>query len=54
MSNGTTRVPNSVPRLVLDKVRLLYSEMFRSSQVKVPYKSLSQELNNVVFETTLV
>ena len=32
-SNGTTRVPKSVPCLVLDKVRLLFpSEMFCSSQ----------------------
>ena len=39
--NGTTSVPKFVLRLVLDKVRLLFSyEMFCSSQVKVPNKSL--------------
>ena len=39
-SNGTTSLPKSVPRLVLDKVRLLFpSEMFCSSQtLKFPIK----------------
>ena len=33
-SNGTTRVPMSVSRLVLDKVRLLYSsELICSNQI---------------------
>ena len=49
-ANGTTSVPKFIPRLILDKVRLLFSfEIFYSSQIKVPNKSLSQELNNVIF-----
>ena len=52
MSNGTTSVPMSIPRLVVDKVKLLFSsEMFLIQSIlfdiKVPNKSLSQELNNV-------
>ena len=44
----------SVPSLVVDKVKLLYSsEMFLIQSIlfdiKVPNKSLSQELNNVLF-----
>ena len=31
--NRTTRVPKSVPRLMLDKVRLFSSEMFYSSKL---------------------
>ena len=47
-------MPKSVPRLVVDKVKLLYSsEMFLIQSIlldiKVPNKSLSQELNNVLF-----
>ena len=49
--NGTPSVPKSVPRLVLDKVRLVFvSENNLQSPCsikKVPNKSLSQELNNV-------
>ena len=49
-ANRPTSVPKSVPRLILDKVRLLFSsEMFYSSQIKVSNKSLSHELNNVLF-----
>ena len=53
-SNGTTSVPKSIPRLVVDKVKLLFSsELFLSHSIligiKVPNKSLSQELNNVLF-----
>ena len=51
--NGTTSVPKSVPRLVVDKVKLLFlSEMFLIQSIlfdiKVPIKILSQELNNVL------
>ena len=74
-SNGTTSVPKSIPRFVVDKVKLLYSsQMFLIQSIlffflfyqantlppshhgwtqsilfdiKVPNKSLSQELNNV-------
>ena len=47
-------MPKSVPRLVVDKVKLLYSsEMFLIQSIlfdiKVPNKSLSQDLNNVLF-----
>ena len=49
-ANGTTSMPKSVPHLILDKVRLLFSsEMFCSSQIKVHNKSFSRELNNVLF-----
>ena len=53
-SDGTTSVPKSVPRLVVDKVKLLFSsEMFLFQSIlfdiKVPNKSPSQELNNVLF-----
>ena len=45
MSNGTTSVPKSVPRLVVDKVRLVFMSVeFDSSfyvQIKVPNKSLN-------------
>ena len=49
MSNGTTSMPMSVPRLVVDKVKLLFlSEMFLIQSIlfdiKVHNKSLSQEL----------
>ena len=47
-SNGTTSMPKSVPRLVLDKVRLVFvSEVVHSNVLvqNVPNKSLSQELN---------
>ena len=45
-------MPKSVPRLVLDKVRqVLISEVLNSNVLvqNVPNKSLSQELNNVLF-----
>ena len=50
-SNGTTSMPKSVSRLVVDKVKLLFSsEMFLFQSIlfdiRVPNKSLSQELNN--------
>ena len=35
-SNGTTRVPKSIPRLVLDKVRLLFmSVVFDSGYINI-------------------
>ena len=48
-TNGTTSMPKSVPSLIVDKVKLLYSsEMFLIQSIlfyiKVPNKSLSQEL----------
>ena len=48
-SNGTTSVPKSVPRSLVDKVRIIricgFWLQFLCS-IKVPNKSLSQELNN--------
>ena len=57
-SNRTTSVPKSVPRLVVDKVKLLFSsELFLIQliliDIKVPNKSLSQELNNVLMRSGL-
>ena len=57
-SNGTTSVPKSIPRLVVDKVKLLFSsEMFLIQSIlfdiKVPNKSLLQELNNVLMRSGL-
>ena len=53
-SNGTTCMPKSIPRYVVDKVRfvcsdLRYSAPMSMSEIKVPNKSLSHELNNVLF-----
>ena len=51
-SNGTTCVPKSVPRFVLDKVRQVSKSEVHYSNIlvlKVPNKSLSQECNNVLF-----
>ena len=51
-SRGTTSLPKSVLRFVLDKARqVLVSEVFNSNVLvpNVPNKSLSQELNNVLF-----
>ena len=51
-SNGTTSVPKSVPRLLVDKVRIIHICGFWLQflcSIKVPNKSLSQELNNVLF-----
>ena len=47
-------MPKSVPRLVVDKVKLLRSSEMILVQsilfdIKVPNKSISQELNNVLF-----
>ena len=45
-------MPKSIPRLVMDKVRqVLVSEVLHSNVLvqNVPNKSLSQELNNVLF-----
>ena len=47
-SNGTTSLPKSVPRVVLDKVRLVCSDLRCStpmymSEIKVPNKSLSRD-----------
>ena len=52
-SNGTISMPKSVPCLLVDKVKLLFSsEMFLIQSIlfdiKVPDKSLTQELNNVI------
>ena len=55
-ANRPTSVPKSVPRLILDKVRLLFSsEMFYSSQIKVPKSVtiltllvLGRERNNIM------
>ena len=51
--NGTTSMPKSVPRLMLDKVRLMCSDLRYStpifmSEIKVPNKSLSHKLNNSI------
>ena len=48
--NETTSMPKSIPRVVLDKVRLLSaSEIILqcSYSRRVPNKSISHELNNV-------
>ena len=45
-------MPKSVPRLVLDKVRQVLVSVVLNSNVLVlivPNKSISQELNNVLF-----
>ena len=50
-------MPKSFPRLVVDKVRLVFISVVFISSVnvqKVPNKSLSQELNNVLFEVVVV
>ena len=50
-------MPKSVPRLVLDKVKLVFESVAFISSVyvqKVPNKSLSQELNNVLFVVVIV
>ena len=53
-SSSTTSVPKSIPRFVLDKVRFyvpiwgFYLQFFMF-RMKVPNKSLSQELNSVLF-----
>ena len=54
--NGTTSVPKSVPSLVLDKVRLLSvsENNLQYCSIKVANKSLSEELNNVLFVVVVV
>ena len=52
-------MPNSGPRFVLDKVRfvcsdLRYSTPMSLAEIKVPNKSLSRELNNVLFADVVV
>ena len=51
--NGTTCVPKSVLRYVVEKVKLFCSELrsdipMSISKTKVPDKSLSHELNNIL------
>ena len=49
-------MPKSVPGLMLDKVRLLSvsENNLQSCSIKVPNKSLAQELNNVLFTVVVV